>query len=158
MISPTESTKVLENQPIGIRIKLAALWIAAMFCYIYADILAFYDPWLVGEILKGNMGFVGPITQGLKLGVGVLMSIPAIMVIACCFVKPSICRWLNVVFGVIFTLVIIATLYKSTLYYYMYFGVLEILITSYVVWLSWTWPSELSSGVGAFRGIKDEQH
>src|SRR5690606_827806 len=148
MTSSTQNSKVLENPPVNIRVKLAGLWIAAMFCYIYADILSFYDPWLIGEIQKGNMGFVGPITQGLKLGVGVLMSIPALMVIACCFVRPAICRWLNVICGVIKTLAIVITLIISTHYYYIYYGILEVAITSYIVWLSWKWPSKFLTGDG----------
>ena len=38
------------------------------------------------------MGRIGPITQELKLGIGVLMSIPALMVVANLFLTPSICR------------------------------------------------------------------
>lgn len=145
MTAFTENTKKLENQPVCLRIKLAGLWIAAMFCYMYADILAFYDPYLLGEIQKGNMGFIGPITQGLKLGVGMLMSIPALLVLTCYLLRPSICRWLNIIFGVIFTLIILITISVSTLYYYFYFGALEVLITSYIVWLSWKWPLEISA-------------
>lgn len=138
---PTENTKMFENPPVSIRMKLVGLWIGAMFCYLYADILSFYDPWLLEEILKGNMGFIGPLTQGLKLGVGMLMSIPAVMVIACCFAKPAPCRWLNIIFGTIKTLAIVITLVISTHYYYIYFAILEIAITSFIVWLSWKWPS-----------------
>jgi Family of unknown function (DUF6326) len=145
MTERKENKKTFQDSPINTRAKLAGLWIAAMFCYIYADILAFYDPYLLGEILKGNMGFIGPITQGLKLGVGILMSIPAIMVVACCFAKASICRWFNIIFGVIFTLIIIATLSISTVYFYIYFGLLEIAITSFIVWLGWKWPLEITA-------------
>jgi hypothetical protein len=142
MTNQNENKKSFQDSPVNIRVKLAGLWIAAMFCYIYADILGFYDPYLLGEILKGNMGFIGPITQGLKLGVGILMSIPAIMVVVCCFANSSLCRLLNIIFGVIFTLVIIATLSISTLYYYIYFGILEIAITSLIVWCAWCWPKQ----------------
>lgn len=145
MISPVENTKVCEDKPVSIRAKLAGLWIAAMFCYIYADILSLYDPWLLEEILKGNLGFVGPITQSLKLGIGLLMSIPALMVIACCFASVAKCRGLNIIFGAIKTLVIAITLVISTHYYYIYFAVLEIAITSSIVWLSWKWPSNIKS-------------
>lgn len=145
MTAHKEKTSLLHNPPVNIRMKLTGLWIAAMFCYIYADIIGFYDPYLVGEILKGNMGFIGPITQGLKLGVALLMSIPAIMVIACCFTKPSICRWLNIIFGVVFTLVTITTISISTYYYYIYFGLLELSINIFIVWFSWKWPSEIAA-------------
>lgn len=145
MARHSEDTKALYDPIINIRLKLAALWIAAMFCYLYADILAFYDAWLLGEILKGNMGFIGPITQSLKLGIAILMSIPAIMVVVCCFVKPPICRWLNIIFGIVFTLIIGVTLVISTYYYYIYFGIMEMAITSFIVWMSWKWPFQGAS-------------
>lgn len=143
MTENTESNSDLNSPPVNLRVKLAGLWIAAMFCYLYADILAFYDAYLLGEILKGNMGPIGPITQGLKLGIGVLMSIPAIMVVVCYFIKPAVCRWANIIFGVVFTLIIVVTTAMSPFFYYIYFGVVEISITSLIVWLSWRWPSEI---------------
>lgn len=136
--------KILEDSRISLRIKLAGLWAAAMFCYLYADILAFYDAYLIGEILKGNMGPIGPITQELKLAFGVLMSIPALLLLANLMVKPVICRWLNIGFGSLFTLIIIATTIMSPFYYYIYFGLVEIAITSSIVWLSLKWPVTLS--------------
>lgn len=139
-----ESRKVnLTNPHITIRHKLAGLWIAAMFCYIYADILAFYDAYLVGEIIKGNMG-PWPITQELKFGIGVFMSVPAIMVYVSLAVSPKICRIANVLAAILFTIVSIATTVMSVYFYYIYFGILEIAITTYVIWMAWRWPSDKS--------------
>lgn len=116
-----------------------------MFCYIYADILAFYSDYWLSEILKGRMGPIGPITQELKLGIGILMSIPAIMVYVSLAVKPSTCRWVNVASGALFTAVSLVTTIMSPFYYYMYFGILEVAITVYIVWLAWKWPTQLST-------------
>ena len=73
MAFPGMTAPKLDDLPIGVRPRLAALWTGLMFCFIYADILGLYDPWLIGEILKGNMGPVGPITQELKFAVAMLM-------------------------------------------------------------------------------------
>ena len=116
-----------------------------MFCYIYADILAFYDDYLLGEILNGNLGSIGPITQELKLGIGVFMSIPAIMVYVSLAAKPRICRWINTASGGLFTAVSLVTTIMSPFYYYIYFGILELAITVYVVWLVWKWTTQLST-------------
>lgn len=113
-----------------------------MFCYIYADILGLYDPWLLGEIMQGNMGPLGPITQGLKLGVAVLMSIPALMVFLSLALKPQVNRWLNIIFGLLFTLVILVTLFMGPWFYYIYFAVLEMTLTSLIVWQAWKWPAQ----------------
>lgn len=139
-------TEILEDPTIKIRLKLSALWIAAMFCYIYADILAIYDPWLLEEILQGNMGFVGPITQELKLAVAVLMSIPALMVFFSVVLKPNFYRWTNIVFGTLKTLAIVLSLFNTfseePAIYYVYFATIEISITSYIVYGAWTWPKQ----------------
>ena len=141
MASSTRREAELESPKINLRHKLAGLWITAMFFYIYADILAFYDDYLLGEILKGIMPTIGPITQQLKFGIGVFMSIPAIMVYVSLAVKHNICRWANLASGTLFTAVSIATTVMSRDYYYMYFGVLEAGATTYVVWLAWRWRS-----------------
>lgn len=134
-------TKKIFDPAINIKQILAALWAAAMFCYIYADILGLYDPWLLGEIMQGNMGPLGPITQGLKLGVAVLMSIPALMVFLSIALKPGLSRWLNIIFGILFTLVILATLFMGPWLYYIYFAVLEMTLTSLIVGYAWKWPA-----------------
>lgn len=136
--------KIFEDTAINIKQKLAALWAAVMFCYIYADILGLYDPWLLGEIMQGNMGPLGPITQGLKLGVAVLMSIPALMVFLSLALESQVNRWLNIIFGLLFTLVIMATLFMGPWLYYIYFAVLEMTLTSLVVRFAWKWPHEVS--------------
>ena len=141
MTSPISQEIIFENPKINLRLKLAGLWIAAMFCYIYADILGFYDDYLMSEILKGNMGPIGPITQGLKLGIAILMSLPAIMIYLSLVAKPTVCRWLNILTGALFTLVIVVTSIMSPFYYYWYFGILEITMTTTIVWLGWKWPT-----------------
>lgn len=136
--------KNFEDIRIHVKQKLSVLWAAVMFCYIYADILGLYDPWLMGEIIKGNMGPLGPITQGLKLSVAVLMSIPALMVFLSLALKPQVNRWLNIIFGLLFTLVILATLFMGPWLYYIYFAVLEMTLTSLIVRFAWKWPSQVN--------------
>lgn len=141
----TDNTALaLENPRVDIRMQLAALWTAAMFCYIYADFLALYDKWLLGEILKGNMGPLGPITPALKLGVAMLMSVPALMVLASVALKPRASRWANIAGGSLKTVVILLTLVMTFVTgggaYYVYFAVIEVAITSFIVYRAWTWP------------------
>ena len=38
-----------------VQLKLSALWIATMFVYVYVDILAFYKPGTVRDILEGRV-------------------------------------------------------------------------------------------------------
>ena len=51
-----------EDFKIDVKIKLSALWITLMFCYSYADVLGFYSPGNLAEILTGEIAGV-PLTQ-----------------------------------------------------------------------------------------------
>jgi hypothetical protein len=141
-----KTKRAFEDARVNVKMKLSALWVTVMFCYIYADILGLYDKWLLGEILKGNMGPLGPITQELKLGVAILMSIPALMVFLSIVLKPKINRWANIISGSLLTIVIFLTLVMAFTTepwaYYVYFASIEIPITLFIVWSAWKWPTQ----------------
>ena len=60
-----------------------------MFCYIYGDYFGLYKPGALQGILKGEMGPLGPTTQGILLGTSVLMAIPSLMVFLSLVLSPS---------------------------------------------------------------------
>ena len=124
------------------RMKLAAAWISVMFMYAYADLLGFYDRTLVESILDGSMPVFGPITPALRLGIAVLMSVPAMMIFVSVVAQRNVARWANIVAGVIFTLVIVATLIMGPPLYYRYFGILETALTVYIVWTAYRWVGQ----------------
>ncbi len=116
-----------------------------MFMYAYADLLGFYDRRLIESILEGNMPVFGPITPGLRLGIAVLMSVPSLMIFVSIVAPKSVSRWTNVVAGVLLTLVIVATLVMESPLYYKYFGLLEVVLTIYVVWTAFKWTGQHSA-------------
>jgi Family of unknown function (DUF6326) len=140
-MATTEAVKWQEAR-VNIRLKLSALWTSVMFFYVYADLLGFFDATAMGEIMKGNMGFLGPATQELKLGVAVMLSIPAIMILLSLVLKANHSRWANIVIGVIYALAAIATLILPSSLHYKYFESLELLFTGCVVWSAWKWPMQ----------------
>lgn len=127
------------------RVKFAAAWTSVMFMYAYADLLGFYDRRLIESILEGNMPVFGPITPGLRLGIAVLMSVPSLMIFVSIVAPKSVSRWTNVVAGVLLTLVIVATLVMESPLYYKYFGLLEVVLTIYVVWSAFKWTGPQSA-------------
>ncbi len=131
---------VFEDYKINIKLKLSALWIAVMFCYVYGDILGFYIPGLIKEIIAGNMGFMGPTTQ-IKLFFGIiLMAIPSVMIFLSLVLKPMVNRRLNIVFGIFYSLVIIVTMFMGPWFYYIFIGSTEIVLTSLITWFAYKWP------------------
>lgn len=142
-----KSRKLLVEANVSVRTKLAALWTSLMFFYVYADLLGFYDARLLEEIMAGNMGFLGPITQSLKLSVAIMMSAPAIMISISFILKAPIARWVNIIVGTIYALIILVTLVMESWLYYKYFGTLEMLFTGYLIWTAWSWPFAEESAI-----------
>lgn len=133
-------TTELEDVEIDIEMKLSALWISMMLLYIYADILSFFRPGQVEEMIAGKMGPF-PVTQGSLLVASILMIIPAVMVFRSLTLKPKVNRWANIIFGVLYTLVNISNLSGETWAYYVFLGVVEIVLTLLIVWFAWKWSS-----------------
>lgn len=128
----------LEDIRIDVKIKLSALWASVMFCYIYADYFGLYVPGALQKMLAGRMGPLGPTTQGVLLGTSVMMAIPSIMIFLSVALKPTLNRRLNMIFGVIYTLIILITMWQWA--FYVVFGVIEVTLTGLIVWYAWSWP------------------
>jgi len=135
------NTTAMEDVKINTKTRLSALWVALMLLYIYADILSFYKP---GQIQEAIDGFMGPFpaTQGSLLLAATLMIIPAVMVFLSLALRPNAARWANVIFGVLYTAVNLSNLIGEAWIYYIVFGVVEIAVTSLIVWYAWKWPRQ----------------
>ena len=128
----------LENVKINVQFKLSALWASVMFLYIYADYFGLFVPGQLQGMLAGKMGPLGPTTQGVLLGTSVMMAIPSLMIFLSLVLKPSLNRWLNIIFGVLYTLIILVTMWDWA--FYIFFGVLEVTLTGLIAWYAWCWP------------------
>jgi hypothetical protein len=62
---------------------------------------------------------------------------------ACCGSSRRADGWLNVIFGVVYTLIILLTI-PGEWVFYVFFGVVEMVLTSFIVWYAWTWPKAIS--------------
>ena len=135
-----KQTTAMEDVRINVKMKLAALWVAMMLLYIYADILSLFRPGQIQEMLEARMGPL-PVTQGSLFAASLLMIIPAVMVFLSLTLKPPVNRWTNITLGVLYTLVNISNLIGETWVYYISFGVVEIVLTVLIVWYAWKWTN-----------------
>jgi len=127
-----------EDVKINVRMKLSALWVALMLVYIYCDIYSLYRTGQIEEMISGRMGPF-PVTQGSLLSASILMMIPAVMVFLSLTLKPKINRWVNIILGVLYTFVNISNLIGETWVYYIFSGVVEIVLTLLIVGYAWKW-------------------
>jgi len=130
----------MEDLKINVKIKLSALWVAVMFCYTYADILAHMRSDILEQFLAGEVGGI-PITPLSLLASAILMVIPIVMIFLSLALKAKVNRWANTILGIIYTGVILYTMLMTGggwVYYYV-FAVVEVVFTALIVWYAWKW-------------------
>lgn len=142
MISNQTQKHKLEDFKINIKLKLSALWVAVMFCYVYGDFFSLFVPGRIKGLMDGSSG-VGTTTPMSILSFAIMMTIPSLMVFFSLVLKPQINRWTNIVAGVIFTLIMALIVTKSMSewkIFYVYLACIEIILTGAIVWLALKWP------------------
>ena len=135
---------MLENSKINIKIKLAALWTSLVFCYLYGDYFELYVPEKVNSLITGENNLDSPTKL---LIAAIVLAIPSIMIALSIILKPKINRILNIVFGTLFTLMMVLIAINSlTAWYrfYVFLAILESLITFLIVVYAWKWPRNIS--------------
>lgn len=127
---------------INIKIKLSVLWASLMFCYIYGDYFLLYVPNKVEGLISGDNMLDNPIKLFLA---SLLLVIPALMICLSILLKPKINRWLNIIFGIFYTLIMLliaATSLSEWLIFYVFLAITESIITSVIVWHAIKWPKK----------------
>lgn len=130
----------LQDVTIPVKLKLSALWASVMFCYIYADYFGLYVPGALSEMLAGRIGPLGPVTQQVLLGTSLVLAIPSVMIFLSVALTPTLNRWLNITCGVIYTLIILVTMWRWA--FFIVYGVIEVALTGLIVRYAWTWPKQ----------------
>jgi len=133
---------LLDEMKINTRIRLAALWTAVMFCYVYGDYFALYIPGEAEKLVHGKTLLDSPIKV---FAASVLMAIPPLAIVASVLGRASMVRLLNIIVGFMFTaimLLIVVTSFPITpeVSAYVFYALLESLITSVIIWQAWKWP------------------
>jgi hypothetical protein len=134
---------MLENPKVNIKIKLAALWASATFCYLYGDYFELYTPEKVNSLITGKNVLYSP---SKLLIASIILAIPSVMVAASIILKPKINRILNILFGTLFTLMMLLIGIGSlTPWYsfYVFLAFIESFITILIVWYAWNWPKKI---------------
>jgi ABC-type transport system involved in cytochrome c biogenesis permease component len=134
---------MLENPKVNIKIKLALLWSSVLFCYLYGDYFELYVPDKVNGMMTGDSMLDSPTKL---LIASLVIAIPAVMVALSILLKPKISRFFNLLFGSLFTLMMLLIGINSlTPWYsfYVFFAFLESIITFSIVWFAWKWPKKL---------------
>ena len=134
---------MLEDRKVNTKLKLALLWVALMFFYIYNDIFSMYQPGHAADLVEGHLEGV-QFTQLLLFGAALLMAFPAFMVLLSLVLKARANRLVNIVAGIFHVLVLLGTQFVGegeTWYYWRLYELLEALFLVLIIWTAWKWPS-----------------
>lgn len=132
----------LEDIQVPVRLKLLALWAAVMFLYVYVDIVGFYKPGTVENILAGRV-WRFDITQSWALGALVLMTIPSLMGALSLTLPTTASRWINIVVASLYAPVSIGNVVDETWVAFFWFGaVVEVVLLMAIVRYAWAWPRQ----------------
>lgn len=134
-----KASGVFEDIGVNTRVKLSGLWVSLTLCFIYCDYIGLYKPGWLQTMLEGRMGPLGEVTEGVLLGVSVLMVIPCLMVFLSLVLKPGLNRWVNIAVALMFVLITIVSVIGEWVYY-IFFGIIELVLISFVIRYAWTWP------------------
>lgn len=135
-------SNTLEDFKINIKIKLSLLWTSVTLMYLYGDYFELYIPHKTEGLVNGENLLDSPINLFLA---AVLLAIPAVMVILSILLKPSINRVLNIAFGLFFTalmLLIAFTSIEPWRAFYVFYAILESVITALIVWYAFKWQKK----------------
>jgi hypothetical protein len=141
-----ETASMLDDRKLNVKAKLAFLWVALMFFYIYNDIFSLWQPGHVAELVEGQLEGV-QFTQTILFGGAVLMAFPSFMVFLSLTLKAKANRLVNIIVGVLHILVLVGTQFVGegeTWFYWRLYELLEALFLALIIWTAWKWPKPVA--------------
>ena len=119
------------------RIKLSALWVALILIYLLGDVLRIFS----GDFVAGEMSGM-QISQGLMLGMAILMVIPIVMVILSLTLRHALNRWANIILPIIFFVFNAIGLPTYPSLYDQFLIVVGLVFNVLTVWIAWQWKKQ----------------
>ena len=138
-MNTNKKTTAQEDVKINVKIKLAALWAALMFLYTYGDILGFYTPGNLEQLISGEIEGIR-VTEGLLIVNAVTMAISSVMVFLSVALKANMNRWANIILGIFSFLILVAATYVGGIdVRYAIQASVEVLLIALIIWYAWNW-------------------
>jgi hypothetical protein len=134
----TQKTPQNVLEDIRVKMKLAALWTAFMFFYIYVDYFGLYKPDYINNILAGKV-FVFDITQVFLLTGLALTTIPALMIFLSVALSAKVNRWTNIIVAAVYIPYTLFNLAGEFWMYLVYGAVIEVVLLLLIIRYAWKW-------------------
>jgi Family of unknown function (DUF6326) len=141
------SHSALEGLRMPVQAKLAAAWTSFMFLYVYVDILNFYKPGTIDDILVGVVWEfdISPTFVVIAL---TSVAIPALMVMLSMTLPARVNRATNLVVALLYIPYSMFNAAGASWDWAFFYGLsigLEVLLLAFILRSAWTWPSRTAS-------------
>ena len=130
-----------------VKIKLAAIWISRILTGFLGDVLRFFQPGFLEEIIVGDIDGIA-FSNEILMVLAVIIGIPIYMIYPSLILRDKTNRRLNIIVGtfmVLFDLVFLITIIPSDPAWEIFLGFVYLMFTSLVVWTAWKWRVQEAS-------------
>ena len=142
-MSGSELATTREDSQLNIKIKLAGLWTASMFLFIYVDYFGLFIPGVLEKMIEGEVAHTGiEVSQLFLLGVIILMTVSTLMIPVSLMLSARPNRWMNVIVGSLEIVVLLVGVIGESWLFYIFGTIVEIALISIIIWLAWNWPQQ----------------
>ena len=118
-----------------VRVVLSGLWVAVMLTYLLGDVLRLF----AGDVTPGEIGG-RTASQGMWLGIAVIMLIPIVMVVLSLVLPFPAIGWVSIVVSVLVVVFNLAGLPYVGMYD-NFLILVSFVFNALTVWYAWTWVS-----------------
>lgn len=119
------------NEP---KVSLSIIWIAVMLTYLLGDVIRIFS----GDIIPGEIGGV-KFTQGMGLGIAVLMVTPILMVVFSLVLPYKVNRWANIIVAALWFIFNLVGLPTYSGHYDKILLAVSMVFNLSTVWYAWNW-------------------
>jgi hypothetical protein len=132
------------DRPINPRIKIAALWTAMLFVFVYVDLFGLFRRDVRADIEAGKI-FAFTIGQGVLLGMTVYVIVPSLMVFLSLVLPVRTTRIANIVAAMVYAVTALGGAVGEW-GYYIVGSLTEAALLAGIAYYAWTWPKVADAG------------
>jgi hypothetical protein len=134
-----KTSRILEDVKINVKLKLSGLWVAAMFSWVYGDLLRIYSgDFIVGDDIVAELMSM----EMLWMISAITMIVPGAMVFLSQTLKAVANRWTNIIVGAFYTVYNLVGVSSYPSAYDKFLIIVSIAFTALIVWNAWKWPKQ----------------
>lgn len=139
----------LTDNPIDIKLRLSALWIAVMFIYAYVDIFSLMRADSLESLLDGKVANTPfEVNQGFLIFTVLYIVPAALMIYFSLTLSPRLNRRVNLVMAGLYAITVAGSCIGEEWIYYLLGSAIEVVLLGVIAKTAWNWPSQNSSQVG----------